>query len=149
MLFSSRYSISSWTSNRVWIVDFFVRLLFRIGTWTSSFSFSVNASHLYTRSFDISSDSHPLENKLNNKYNDVQPPTGPPSASLAPRFSNSSRREANKRWVRSAFGCVSVRQIEDALLHGIDAHTSLQQVMSLSINIVCPFCASSNSFRRF
>jgi hypothetical protein len=27
-----------------------------------------------------------------------------------------------------------------------EARTSLQQVISLSINIVCPFCASSNSF---
>jgi hypothetical protein len=63
---------------------------------------------LVHRSFHTSSDSLSPENKLNNnKYNDVQPPTGPPSASLAPRFSNSSRREANKRWVRSAFGCIS------------------------------------------
>lgn len=71
--------------------------------------------HLYNRSSDTSIDSLPIEIQLNNdKYNELQPPAGL-SASLDPRFSNSSRSEANKRCVRSAFGCHEYVRFKDVL----------------------------------
>src|ERR1700761_4542523 len=101
----------------------------------------------YTRSC------HDMESQL-------VPFAAPPSVlGTLPLFSSSSRRDANKRWVRSAFGCkcsISVTQDDRATDRGEtkpakwekrSTRTSLQHEMSLSTSIVWAFCASSSSFR--
>lgn len=114
--------------------------------WQPFSHFPINTPHLYTRLFDTSIDSL-LEIELNNKYIRFNLLRDHLQAWIPVFLTHLEERQTTVGSARH-LAVILVLQIQQTDCERYQPHTSLQQVMSLSINIAWPFCASSSSLRR-